>query len=244
MMRTIGILAIFVLALCAVGEGAALFRLSRQVTDLRQQVARPEVEPTDDVAFARPRPIAMGSTSRPREAAVAPRIAIPAFTAPPATTPATTSLREALATAEGREQLKAALSIINEEKRQDRLVKQAEKRVEGEQKWKERILKNVQLTGDEPLRLDTLFATLKSGRAQILEDMRAGLKTSDQADKEIDELQDGTQKGVRALLGDERAKKLREQERKDNGGDRRRGDQPRGQNAAQAQQPPKPVAVQ
>jgi hypothetical protein len=242
MMRTIGILAIFVLALCAVGEGAALFRLSRQVTDLRQQVARPEVEPSDDVAFARPRPTVTGSPSRPREA-MAPRPFIPTFTAPPATTPATSSLREALATAEGREQLKAALSIINEERRQDRMVKQAEKRAEGEQKWKDRILKNVQLTGDEPLRLDTLFATLKNGRAQILEDMRAGLKTSEQADKEIDELQDGTEKGVRTLLGDERAKKLREQERKDRGGDRRRGDQAQGQNAAQAQ-PPKPLAVQ
>lgn len=236
-MRTIGILAIFVLALCAIGEGAALFRLSRQVSDLKEQVARAPVEESDDPA-PRPRVVLPASAPRAREAAPRP---VPAFTAPaPATSaPAVGSLRDALATAEGRDQLKAALAIIDEEKRQDRLVKRADKRNEGEQKWKDRILKAVPLTGDEPLRIEALFASLKTGRQQILDDMRAGAKNSEQADNEIDQLQDATEKNLRTLLGDDRWKKLRGEDRR---GGRRPDQAPQPPNGAQAQ-PPKPLAI-
>src|SRR5207253_1063156 len=102
---------------------------------------------------------------------------VPSFQtlAPPSTTPATTTLREALATAEGREQLKAAMEVIAEEKRQARLADSLPRRDERDQRYRERITKTVTLTGDEPLKLATLFTTLQASRRQIIDDMHAGL---------------------------------------------------------------------
>jgi len=215
-MRVVGIIAIFVLCLAVIAEGAFLVKLSRQVNTLSQQeaVARERGEPGDDSALA--------ATERRAERA-APRLprgaqpggGVPSFQAlaPPPTTPATTTLREALATSEGREQLKAAMEVIAEEKRQDRLVKWAARRDERDQHYKERILKAVPLTGDEPLKLATLFTNLKSARQQVIDDMRAGLKTAEQADEDTDELQANHERAMNALLGEERWKKARESRR-------------------------------
>ena len=227
-MRTLGIIAIFVLSLISIVEGAYLIKLSGRVSALSQD--RSEVADSDEPAPARrleaPAP-------RPR---AAPAVPVPTFQtmAPPSTTPATTTLREALATTEGREQLKAAMEVIAEEKRQARLIERAPRRDERDQKYRERILKTLALTGDEPPRLDALFTTLQTGRRQILDDMRAGLKNAEKADEELDELRDGTEKQIHALLGDERYKKLREGRRGERQGQGQGQGQPQGQQQQQA----------
>ena len=205
-MRTLGMIAIFLLSLVSIVEGAFLYKLSHQVTELRQEQRSLPIERDEAAPAERPR--AEGPAERPRPAPAP----VPTFQAlaPPSTTPATTTLREALATVEGRQQLKAALDVIAEEKRQARMLEWAPKRDERDLKYKDRITKTVPLTGDEPLKLATLFTNLQQSRHQILDDMKAGLKNAEQADNELDELRDNTDKSIHALLGDDRWKKVRE----------------------------------
>jgi hypothetical protein len=165
-MRTIGILAIFLLSLTAIAEGGYLIKLSRQVSALSEEVQHTRASRDEGGTFlapARTEP----APARPARTTREPAPPLPNFQAlaPASTTPATTTLREALSTTEGRDQLKAALEVIAEEKRQDRLLRMAGRRDEREQHFKDRILKNVQLTGDEPLKINNLFAS--SRRAAI-----------------------------------------------------------------------------
>lgn len=203
-MRTLGIAAIFVLSLVSIVEGAFLFRLSRQVRTLAD--VRGAVDEHEEIAApARPSPPAHAPRPRP----ITPS-ALPSFQtlAPPSTTPATTTLREALATSEGREQLKAAMEIIAEEKRQTRLVDSLPRRAERDQRYRERIMKAVPLTGDEPLKLTTMFTTLQAARQQAIDDMHAGLKNAEDTDNALDSLREDADKQIRALLGDDRWHKV------------------------------------
>jgi len=233
-MRTVGMIAIFLLSLVSIVEGAFLFKLSHRVTQLGQQAPERPGADSDEPAAAS---VQRADTPAPR-----PRPApVPTFQnlAPPSTTHATTTLREALATVEGRQQLKAAMDVIAEEKRQARMLEWAPKRDERDLKYKDRILKTVPLTGDEPLKLATLFTTLQQGRHQILEDMKAGLKNAEQAGNEMDELRDNNDKSIQALLGDDRYRKAREGRRGGGGGQRGQGQGQQGQGQEQAQgQPP------
>jgi hypothetical protein len=219
-MRTLGMIAIFLLSLVSIVEGAFLFKLSRQVTALSPPSERAE----SDGEEAAPAPVRRADQPAIRTRSVP----VPTFQtlAPPSTTPATTTLREALATTEGRQQLKAALDVIAEEKRQARMLESAPRRDERDLKYKDRIQKTVPLTGDEPLKLSTLFTALQQGRHQILEDMKAGLKNAEQADNEMDELRDGTDKSIHALLGDDRYHKVRDGRRGWGGGQRGQGQGP------------------
>lgn len=222
-MRTIGILAIFFLSLAAIVQGAYTFKLSRQVKQLSQEretareesaaVARDENAPAAVVDTG-------GSAVFQRRPVQLPTPSVPSFSPPPTTNAASTVLHDVLGTPEGRQQLRAALDVIAEEKHQERLWKQATKHEEREMRFRDRVLKAVPLTGDEPLRVAKLFTDLQTGRQQILEDMRAGNKTADQADSAIDELRDANEKAVHALLGDERWKKARKDDKRqeDRGG--------------------------
>src|SRR3954451_14291972 len=110
-MRTMAIIAIFGLTVSAIAEGAFLFRLSGRVTALSQEVAQAR-EAAALVPVARPEP----PPERPMAAAPAravpalrPAAVPPSFTAPAPAVAATATLRDALSTNEGREQLKTAL---------------------------------------------------------------------------------------------------------------------------------------
>jgi hypothetical protein len=237
-MRTVGMIAIFVLALVSIVEGAFLVKLSRQVSTLSEGRPGREGDPDEEGA-----PVARRVEPAPRLPRMPASVPVPTFQnlAPPSTTPATTTLREALSTSEGREQLKAAMDVIAEERRQARLVENAPRREEREQEFKERLLKGIPLTGDEPLKLSTLFTNLQTGRRQILDDMRAGLKNAEQADDEIDKLRDGLEGQIQALVGEDRWRKYREQRRQGRGGDGQQGRQ--GQGQGQGQPPPPSVAT-
>jgi hypothetical protein len=233
-MRTMAIVAIFGLTVSAIAEGAFLFRLSRRVTALSQEVAqaheaalvvpvaRPEAAVERPVAAARPLP------------ALRPAAVPPAFTAAAPAVAATATLRDALSTPEGREQLKTALDSINEQRRQERLAKYYERRDERDQRWRDHILKAGLLTGDEPAKVTALFAAQSAGRKQIMEDMRSGGKTSQETDDALDQLQENTTKSLHALVGDDRWRKLRETERRDR---RQNGNAQAGQPQQQQQRP-------
>ena len=219
-MRTVGIVAIFVLSLCAIGEGAYLISLSRKVDRLSQQQLGEPAQGDDGEALRAAQIAAADRAARRSRAAAgggalpAPS-AVPSFQAlaPASTTPATSTLREALATTEGRDQLKAALAVIEEEKRQTRMLERGTRAEERDKRWKERLTKSVALTGDEPLKIDALISSVTNGRRQILEEMKAGGRSAEQADDAIDELEDGAEQKVRALLGEDRWRKFREERR-------------------------------
>jgi hypothetical protein len=228
-MRTIGIVAIFVLALCAIGEGAMIVRLSRRVDGLGRVVesvpAATEEGPARRVEALPGRPTPMAApalAARP-----------PQFKEAPAPGSRQSPLQE-LATPEGRQLLRSALDVINEERRQEHLIASMPRREERAQRWMERIGKSVPLTSDETVRLQAMYAELKSGRQQVLDEMRGGGKTAEQANDAMDELRDKADKSVRALLGEERWKKAREEAR--NNRDRQQ------QGPAQAQGQPAPAA--
>jgi hypothetical protein len=224
-MRLLGILAMFVLSVCAITEGAFLFRLSGRMRELSREVALSHDSPVSQAQPLSPPPAPRRlPAAAPRPLDVPrPITAPPAFAPAPAATVATATLRDALGTAEGREHLRKAMDIIAEQRRQERLVQSVERREERDQGWKESIVKAVPLSGDEPVKLTALFATLQTGRRQLLEDMRAGARSADDTDSAVDELQQSTQKGIRALLGEDRWKKMREGDGRGSAGGRQGG---------------------
>jgi hypothetical protein len=223
-MRIIGIVAVFVLAIAAVVEGAALVRLSGRLDSLAQGGSLAADPSSEDMSRRLPPVRAIddqaAAAGRPPVPRLAPAIAVPAAAptaaAPPGSPPAV--LREALATPEGRQHLKAALETLREQERQERLVRNAERDVEREQRQRERMARLLGLGIDEQNRIGHLYTTLQSARQRVLEDMRVGGKSAEQADDEIDALEDEAQRNVRTLLGEDRVRKLREAER----GERRR----------------------
>src|SRR4051794_24729163 len=154
-MRMLGIAAIFLLSLCAIVEGAFLFRLSRQIRDLSADVAtardglpRVIVAPSD--SSSRPS-LAPSRPSAPVRAALP---AVPVFAPAGPTGTATATLRDALATPEGRDQLRNAMDVIAEQRRQERLVDYVKRREEREQRWRDRIGKVLPLNPEESTKLN------------------------------------------------------------------------------------------
>jgi hypothetical protein len=205
-MRTVGIIALFGLALCAIGEGAMIVRLSHRVEDLGHQLETVRSTPEEGTTVQGL--TVSGSPFRPALPAIA-AARPPEFKAAQEPGSRGSPLQE-LATPEGRQLLRSALDVINEERRQERLTAGAARREEREQRLHDRIVKTVPLVGDESVRLAAMFSELKTGRQQILDEMHGGGKTAEQANDAIDALRDSTDKSMRALLGEERWKKVRE----------------------------------
>jgi hypothetical protein len=244
-MRIFGIVAIFVLAVVAIVEGAALVRLSSRLDAVAQGAGSPSGDTPADTMRQPPSLARAASdpatTLRPPVPRLAPVAAAPSPAAAPPGSP-TAVLGDALATPEGRQHLKVAMEALREQDRQERLVKNAERDVEREQRQRERMARVLGLNSDEQNKIGHLYTTLQSGRQRVLEEMRVGSKTAEQADDEIDNLEDETQRTVRTLIGEERMRKLRDAERnerrRDRGGGGREGGAPGapGQPAAPAPQ--------
>jgi hypothetical protein len=207
-------IALFGLALCAMGEGAMIVRLSRRVETLGRELETVRTTSEETVLAQRagmaitalPRPLPLGSIAAARP---------PEFKVPPAEPGSRSSPLQELATPEGRQLLRSALDVINEERRQERLTAGAARREEREQRLHDRILKTVPMAGDESVRLAAMFTELKTGRQQILDEMHGGGKTAEQANDAIDALRENTDRSMRALLGEERWKKVRESRDRD-----------------------------
>jgi hypothetical protein len=212
-MRLVGIVAVFVLTVTSIVQAAFLVRLSGRVETLTEQV--------QTQALGEPGPPARRSGSLATASAPVrmpvPRLdpKAPAAAAEPAAeqTPATAALGQALSTAEGRSHLKGALDALKEEDRQSRIAERAKDDIERDKRYQERLSRVLGLSSGEQGTIQNLYTSMHSARARVLEDMRSGLKTSEQADDEIDALEDKTETAVNALLGEPRMKQLRESRR-------------------------------
>ncbi len=239
-MRIAVILALFGLSIVAIAEGAFLFRLSGQLSDLKGQLGgfRPNErglpESPPDRPSSRESGNSPGTAPSPRPlparllGSAAPDLMVPA----PADVPSAVALHEALATPEGRKQLRGAMGILKEEDRQARLESKAPKEEEKEQRMRDKVLATVAMAPHERAQMTDLFTHLQAGRRQIIEDMKSGTKDSGQARKEIDDLRKSTEKNVQTLMGDERAKQFREAEKRE---------RQQGKGAGPQDRPPQPV---
>jgi hypothetical protein len=165
-----------------------------------------------------------------------PRLLTPPTPDIPVAPPATALLREALASSEGREHLKAALEILREQDKQVKITGRAERAVEREQQRVQELTRVLALSSDEQGKVGQLYATLQSNRRRVLDEMQAGQKDAGQADDAIDKFRDETDASLRALLGEPRMRQFREAMQ----GQRRRGGNPgpNGGAAASGASPP------
>jgi hypothetical protein len=217
-MRLVGIIVVFVLTLATIVEGAFLVRLSGQLSDLKEEVSLKGRSAIDEGVSPAQQAAAAASAAlaaeRLRKAPV-PRLetkeAVPAPSAEP--TPATEILRGALATEEGRKHLKEALALMKEHDRQADLIQDIENEQQREMKNRERLVQVLGLGPSEQGSIGQLYASLHSSRQRIVDEMRSGLKSAEQADNEIDRLVDSTEKAVESLLGETRVKQLHESRR-------------------------------
>lgn len=214
-MRIFGIIAVFVLTLAAILEGAALVRLSSRVDSLAEKLETTAAPAASAVRVNQGESAEAGQTASVNARLPVPRLLpAPAGEAAPAEgAPATAVLRQALETPEGRSHLKAAMEVLREQDRQDRLVRNAEEEVADEQRYRERLTRLAALTPEEQNRVTQLHSTVRASRQRVIEEMRAGVKTAEQADDEIDNLEDEVGRQIRALLGDQRMQKFREANR-------------------------------
>jgi hypothetical protein len=223
-MRTFAMVAISLLAIGAIVEGAVIVRLSGRVEALSQRLAS-NSDPSPTGATGPARIAAARAPAGTPTAGLAPST-LPRLlptTPEPAAPMATSVLREALETSEGRQHLKAAIDLLREQERQEKLSSRAERAVEREQQHAQQLTRVLGLSSDEQGKVGQLYATMQANRRRVLDEMRAGQKDADQADDEIDNLRDETERSVRALLGEPRMQKYREsmraQRRRDRGND-------------------------
>jgi hypothetical protein len=215
-MRILGIIAIFVLTLAAILEGAALVRLSSRVDSLVEKLEATAAPASSTLRVKRDDSDRRASTgSAAAELRPLPRLLPPPASGAPAAAPgpATSMLREALESPEGRSHLKTAMEVLREQDRQDRLLRKAEEDVAEEQRYRERLNRLAGLSPDEQNKVAQLHTAMQSRRQRVLEEMRAGLKSAEQADDDIDNIEDETTRQIRALLGEQRMQKFRESTR-------------------------------
>jgi hypothetical protein len=199
--RLFGVVVAAALAVTAVVQGVMLRRLSRRLENTTQAAEHDEP----------PRPV---TASPPvlRLRMAPPQLAPSVVGA--SRPPGAALLHEALSTPEGREQLKATLASLKEEKRQQKLIGRVEKREQKDQRWRDKVLAMRSLTPAEAQKLTALFARLREDRQRVLESMKAGHLSSEEADDTTDDLARAHKKEVRALLGEQRWKEVKEEERR------------------------------
>jgi hypothetical protein len=211
-MRLVGIIAVFVLALTSIVEGAFLVRLSSKVQALDDQLrGQPVVALESDTSARRARPSnepVRLPVPRLDTKATAPSESAPASDTAVAAAPAV--LGAALSTPEGRSHLKEALKKLEDQDRQVRMIEGIRNDIEREKKYQERIARALNLSGGEQGTIHQMYASMQATRQRILDEMQTGAKTARQADDEIDQLEDQTETAVRNMLGEDRLKQMRE----------------------------------
>jgi hypothetical protein len=221
-MRTFALIGFFVLAVVAIVEGAVIARLSGRIETLARRAPTGDLPERGQGGGAPDRAPAAGTVALARPAPNLPRLLTTATPDNPAAAPAAAVLREALDSSEGRQHLKAALEILREQDKQEKLAGRADRAALREQQRVQELTKILALSSDEQGKVGQLYATLQSNRRRVLDEMHAGQKDSGQADDEIDKFRDETDTSVRALLGEPRMRQFREATQ----GQRRRGGNP------------------
>ncbi len=216
-MRLVGIIAVFVLTVTAIVEGAVLVRLSGKLDTLTEQVkAQPAhlpPDPDDHTFTARAASAALAAERmRPPPPKLDPKAPAPQEPAQPAPQ-AAGILREALATSEGREHLKNAMEVLREQDRQQRVIRDAEGDVQRDTSYRERLTRVLGLSQGEQGSIGSIYANLQTQRQKVIDEMRAGQKSAEQADDEIRTLESNADRSVHGILGEGRMRQLREARR-------------------------------
>ncbi len=206
-MRLVGIIAVFVLTIAAIVEGAFLIRLSGQVAALTEKLSAQPV--ADSLASPGSRPF-VAAAPVPRLTVPRPDPKAPAPAEPTEGAPPTAALGQALETSEGLSHLKGAMTKLQEMDRQTKLAEKAKEDIERDQRQQERLTRALSLSSTEQGAIQNMYTSLNSARSRVIEEMRSGIKSASQADDEIDELEDKTETAVRSMLGEARMKQLRD----------------------------------
>lgn len=218
-MRTFAFLFAGVLAAGLVAEGAYIVKLRRQMGALERKVDSLRNEAaTDD--FAAP-PVARRPPSLPL-------LAAPAAGAwsRPAPQPAaavaegsgdTLPLPAVLSSPDAREQLHKFVAAELARERDEQREQWLGRRNEAEQRFRERIVKELGLNTDEAFRVGEILSSVQSGRRDLLEAVRSGEKQPQEIEPELRALRDKAQASLKDMLGDERTAKLQEIRRQERG---------------------------
>jgi hypothetical protein len=204
-MRVVGAVAVFVLFLVAIIQGAFFVKLSREVKALSAEVrAANEVRDSDDFLFDSPTGRqGAGSRRAPRPVTLAPGAALPSAPA--------RVLREALDTPEGREHLQETLNSLKDEQRRAEVSTRATFEKTRQQAQRNRLLRLAALSADERSRVDDLYRAAEARRERLLEELRAGGdRTVEEIADDLEQLSREPLDGVTELLGEERMKRFRE----------------------------------
>jgi hypothetical protein len=239
-MRLVGIIAVFVLTVTAIIEGASLIRLSGKVDALTEQLkAEPPHLPPDPDGRALTARSASAALAAERMRPPPPKLdpkAAPTEKAPAEPAPqATGILREALATPEGREHLKNAMELLREKDRQERVIRDAESDVQRDNNYRDRMAKALGLSPGEQGTMASIYTNLQTSRQKIIDEMRSGQKSAEQADDEIRNLENDADRTVRNMLGEGRMRQLREARRTERQQRREQRQQQNGQPAPPGQ---------
>lgn len=199
-MRLIGTLAISALALGCVLNGVYLIKLSSRIDRLS----------TATVGFDQ-RPSHSRQTLPTRLPAPLPRTAhSPAALSPAPSPPPSTVLGEALHTVEGRQHLKDALAALEEDARRRELAERVAGDERRQEKNRERLTRMFALAGEEQQKIAGIHAAARSERQRIVEAVLAGARTASEGEVALDAVRENTSQQVRAALGEQRVRRLRE----------------------------------
>jgi hypothetical protein len=193
------------LVLVVAVQGAFLVSARRDLRTMNRRLESIGLTEADEPA-PRPQAAAALPAARPGEER---RLPPPTF-AVAATTPVGTAAINALATPEGKQKLQEVLGTIKEEKRQVKMAKQSERRAQLDARIREVVGKELGLTPDEERKVQDTLAARTEARTRAVEEMKSGLRTRQDAKKDIDTANQTADQALKATLGDQRMAKLRE----------------------------------
>jgi hypothetical protein len=193
------------LVLVVAVQGAFLVSARRDLRTMNRRLESIGLTEAEEPA-ARPQAPAPQPAARPGEER---RLPPPTFTVA-ATTPVGSAALSALGTAEGKQKLQEVLGAIKEEKRQVKMAKQSERRAQLDARMREIVGKELGLTPDEERKVQDVMAVRTEARTRAVEEMKSGLRTRQDAKKDIDTANQTAEQALKTTLGDQRMAKLRE----------------------------------
>ncbi len=219
-MRLAGLIAMTLLSVGVVVEGAYILSLRREVLRVGDQVRQLAEEGQGDRVVPE-RSWRSTTTSRdPQVAAPAgggsrPVLPVPRFVN--AAAPVTGPLPQ-LETPEAREQVRLIVAAELERARQERDDQSRQARDQREQQRMDAIVKALGLNQDQAKRFGDAMAAAQDGRRQLRERMEKGQVQRADIGKEMQALRDQSRGQIQQAIGADKMAKLEELERQDRGG--------------------------
>jgi hypothetical protein len=218
-MRVMGLMVSGVLAVAVVAEGAYIVHTRRQVDRLshRLEVLGPEAEdPLAGLDLARvPERLGDLDSAGVRGGAPATRLPPPRLVTTPVPTSAEPSpagdslpLPAAIDTPEGREQLRRFVVAALERERQENRLRDEEQQQERVEARRQRMVAELGLSPPETEKFNQILNQVQTARAAVRARIESGELPREAIGRELAAAREENQRQLRALLGDERLKKL------------------------------------